>query len=288
MDTGDAFVFDDLDDLGNDARPVRCLARLVRDLGEDQALPLARILHVMPGTDPHTSAAGGVGAVDSVAAHDDAARGEVRARHDLHQVADRDLRVVQNGEGGITDFMQVVGWHGCRHANGDAVRSIAEQIGEAAGQHGRLRPRLVVVGLEFDGVLVEVAHQLCGHTGHPRLGVSHGGGRVGVDGAEVALPIHERVAQGEVLGHAHERRVDNRLAVWVVVARGVAGDLGALAVLGPRTQVQVIHGDQNPALAGLEAVAHVGQCPRVDDAERISQVRLMHLARDAARDGRIG
>ncbi len=242
----------------------------------------------MPCANPYSAATGSVRAVNSMAAHDDATCREIGPRNDIHQSADGDFRIVQDGEGRSADFAQVMGRHGRRHANSDAVRSVAEQVGETAGQHCRLRPRLVVVGLEFDSVLVEIAHQLRGHARHSRLGVSHGCGRVGVDRAEVALPIHERVAQREVLRHAHESRVDDRFTVRVVVARGIAGDLGALAVLGPRAQVQVVHGDQDPALAGLEAVAHVGQGPRVDDAECVGQVRLMHLARDTARDGRIG
>ena len=41
-----------------------------------------------------------------------------------------------------------------------------------------------------------------------RLRVAHGGGRVVVDRAEVALAVDERVAHREVLRHAHERVVD--------------------------------------------------------------------------------
>ncbi len=64
-----------------------------------------------------------------------------------------------------------------------------------------------------------------------RLGVAHGRGRVALDRAEVALAVDQRVAHVEVLRHAHERGVDDGFAVRVVVAGGVAGDLGALAVL---------------------------------------------------------
>ena len=50
------------------------------------------------------------------------------------------------------------------------------------------------------------------------LGVAHRPRRVAVDRAEVALAVDQQVAQREVLRHAHERVVDRRVAVRVVLA----------------------------------------------------------------------
>ena len=63
----------------------------------------------------------------------------------------------------------------------------------------------------------------------PALGVARGGG-LEVGRAEVAVAVDERVAQREVLGHAHQRVVDRAVAVGVVLAHHVAGDPGALHV----------------------------------------------------------
>ena len=54
---------------------------------------------------------------------------------------------------------------------------------------------------------------------------------IAVHRAEVPLPVHKRVPQVEVLRHADERGVNDRLAVRVVVTAGIAGDLRALAML---------------------------------------------------------
>ena len=70
-------------------------------------------------------------------------------------------------------------------------------------------------------------------------------------------PSIERVAGVEVLRHADHGRVDDFLAVRVVVTRGVAGDLGGLSVLGGRAQVEVVHRDQDAPLDRLEAVSDV-------------------------------
>ena len=62
------------------------------------------------------------------------------------------------------------------------------------------------------------------------LRVAHRGGGVAVDGAEVALPVHERLAHREVLRHTDDRVVDRRVAVRVVLAHDVADDAGGLLV----------------------------------------------------------
>ncbi len=62
--------------------------------------------------------------------------------------------------------------------------------------------------------------------GHAGFGVAHGGGGVAVNGAEVALAIDQRVAHGEVLGHADHGVVDGLVAVGMVFAQHFADDTG--------------------------------------------------------------
>ena len=69
--------------------------------------------------------------------------------------------------------------------------------------------------------------------GHAGFGVSGGGGGVAVGAAEISLAVDQRIAEVPVLGHPHERGIDDRFAVRVIVAAGIADDLGALVVLGP-------------------------------------------------------
>ena len=234
---------------------------------------------------PHDDAAATarVGAQHPRSAHDDAAGREVGALDDLAQLGDGRRRVVQDGADGRRDFAQVVGRQARRHADRDAVRAVAQQVRKARGQDGRLHEPLVVVGLVVDRLLVEIRHHLDGRTVHARLGVTHGRGRVAVDRAEVPLSVDQRVAQREALRHAHQRGIDDRFAVRVVLTRGVACDVGALTVLRRGPQLEVVHRDQDPALGRLQAVAHIRKGPRVDDAERVVEVRLAHLALDQAR-----
>ena len=46
--------------------------------------------------------------------------------------------------------------------------------------------------------------------GQPRLGVAHGRGVIAVDVAEIALPVDQRIAHGEILRQTHQRVVDRR------------------------------------------------------------------------------
>ena len=51
--------------------------------------------------------------------------------------------------------------------------------------------------------------------GHARFGVAIGGGIVAVDIAEIALPVDERIARGEILREAHQRVIDRLIAMRV-------------------------------------------------------------------------
>ena len=104
---------------------------------------------------------------------------------------------------------------------------LTSRFGKRVGSTDGSSVVAVVVRHEVDGLLVDVAQQLLAHRGEPRLGVAVGRRRVAVDAAEVPLPVDQRVAQREVLRHAHHRVVDRRVAVGVVVADHVADDARA-------------------------------------------------------------
>ena len=166
-------------------------------------------------------------------------------------------------------------------------RCPAEPFTSRFGQHGRQHRRLgraVVVGrLEVDGVLLDVRHHRRADAGQARLGVAHGGRRVAVDGAEVALAVHQQRAHVAGLGHAHQRVVDGGVAVRVVVAHHLADDLGALAVGAARLQAHLLHAVQHAPVGGLQPVAHVGQRAADDDRHGVGHVGLPHLVGDVGR-----
>ncbi len=84
--------------------------------------------------------------------------------------------------------------------------------------------------------------------------LTHRGGRVAIDRAEVSLSIDQVVAHDPVLRHPDKRRVDHLLAMRVVIPGGIAGNLGAFTVFAARAKVQHTHRIKDTALGGLEAI----------------------------------
>ena len=136
-------------------------------------------------------------------------------------------------------------------------------------------------------VELEVLEHQRGDGRQAGLGISHGRRRQARDRAEVALLVDQHVAHVPFLGHADQGGIDDAFAVGMIVAAGVAGDLGALDPAGPRRQVQVVHGDQDAPLRGLQAVAHVGQRPADDHAHRVRQIAVLQLVFDGPFDAAV-
>ena len=169
------------------------------------------------------------------------------------------------------------------HAHGDAGAAIDEQIRERGGENRRFRETIIVVGHPVDGALVHIVHQRTAHVGEARLGITHGGGRIAFNAAEVSLPINERIANGPRLGHIYQRGINHRFAVGMVVATGVAANLGALEVLFGCVQRQFVHRVQDAALRGLETVARIGERAGDDDRHRVVEERVFNLVGDVDR-----
>jgi hypothetical protein len=166
------------------------------------------------------------------------------------------------------------------HANGDSGGAVDEQIRERRREHRGFFGRLVVVGAEVDGLLVEIRHQVVGERLQPRLGVAHRRRRVAVDRPEVPLAVHQGIPHVEFLRHADERVVDRCVAVRVEIAHHLADDLGALAVAARWGQPHRLHPVQDAAVRRLQPVTGVGQRSADDYAHRVIHVRALHLVFD--------
>jgi allophanate hydrolase subunit 2 len=112
------------------------------------------------------------------------------------------------------------------------IRSCGRRLGRTIGSSSVG----VVVRAPLDRVGAEVGEHLLGDRRQACLGVAVGGRRVAVERAEVALAVHQRVAQREVLGHAHHGVVRRGVAVRVVLADHLADDLRRLPRLAPASR----------------------------------------------------
>ena len=224
-----------------------------------------------------------IGGADALAAQDGGAGREIRARHDLDQVLDRQRRIVDQRHAGVDDLAEIVRRDVGRHADRDAAGAVDQQVREARRQHHRLFLVAVVVRLEIDRVLVDVVEQRHRGLRQPALGVAHGRRRIAVDRAEIALPVDQRQAHGKILRHAHQRVVDRAVAVRVIFAHHVADDARRLDVFAVGQMPLLVHRIEDAAMHRLEPVARIRQRPRHDHAHGVIEVRALHLVRD--RDG---
>ena len=148
---------------------------------DDTGAVCAELLKLRAGADNHLAAAGGIGGADTAAAHNDTAGGEIGAGNMLHQLTHSDLGVFQYRHAGVDHFRQVVGRNIGGHTNGDTVRAVDQQIGEAAGQHTGLFLGFIEVGIPIDSFLVDVPQHFAGDLGKTSLGITVSSGGVAVD-----------------------------------------------------------------------------------------------------------
>ena len=66
--------------------------------------------------------------------------------------------------------------------------------------------------------------------GHANFCITHGSRGVTVERSKVALAINQRVPKREVLRHSHDRVVNVRLAVWVILTYDVTTDASRLLI----------------------------------------------------------
>jgi hypothetical protein len=231
-------------------------------------------------------AAGGIRVLDALGAHHDAAGREIRPFDELHELVHRNvlgvLGVVDQICDAVGDLGQVVRRDIGRHAHRDARRAVNQQVRQQRGHHRRLLEGAVEVVAEIDRFLVEIGQHVARDAGEARFGIAHRRRAVAVERAEVALPVDQRVAHGEVLRQAYQRVVHGHVAVRVVLAEHLADDARAFFVRRVVADAELVHGEQHAAVHRLEAVAHVGQSARHDHAHRVVEVGGLHFDLDVA------
>jgi hypothetical protein len=223
------------------------------------------------------------GAADAAAAEDQCPGREVRAGDDLHQLVERRIRRLDQLQRGVDDLGRIVRRDIGRHADGDAVGAVHQQVREGCRQHARLIRALVVIGLEVDRILVDAFQQGGRRLGQPGLGVTHGGRGVAIHRAEIALAVDQRDAEREALRHADHGIVNRAVAMRVILTHDVADHAGGFLVRLVGREAVLVHREQDAAMHRLQAVPRIRQRAGDDDAHRISEVGAAHLLLD--RDG---
>ena len=218
--------------------------------------------------------------MDTARAVDDAGGGKIRTGDQFHQARDVDIRAINEGQTAVDHLVEIMGRHIGGQAHGDASRTVDEQIGNLGGKDAGFMLRLVVVGDEVDGLFIQVRQQFVGDARHAHLGVTHRRRRITVHRTEVALPVHQHVAQRERLGHAHNGVINRGITMGMVLTHDVTHDTGRLLVGLVPVVTALVHTEQHAAVHRLEAVADIGQGPAHDDAHGVLHVGGPHLVFD--------
>ena len=250
------------------------LLHLIGNLGDDNAPEAApQVLALPAGTHPYAAPSGLIGLKQAPGGLDDhAPGGKVRARDQGEEFRRRDVRLLENPQAGLDQLGDIVWRDGGRHAHRNAARTVGQEVREACRQDDGLFFLAVIGFTEIDRVLVDPLQQQLRRQGEPALRVPHGGRVIAVDIAEVPLPVHEGIALGEVLGEADQGLVDGGIPMGMILADHVADDAGALLGGRGRIQPQLAHGEEQPPMDGLQAVAHIRQGPARNGRQGIGQV----------------
>ncbi len=221
--------------------------------------------------------AGLVDFADLIAGRDDLGVGRVVRSLDVgHQGIEPGLGVIEQLGAGVSHLAGVMGRNVGRHPHRDAGHPVEQYVGQARGQHLGLFHGAVEVGDPVGCALAELGEQNFREARQARLGVTHGGERLGVvRRPPVALAVHQGVAVGEGLGHQHHGFIAGAVPVGVVLTQHVTHGTGRFLVLGEGRESQLAHGVDDAALYRLETVADVRQGAVHDDVHGVVEVGLL-------------
>ncbi len=175
---------------------------------------------------------------------------------------------------GLAEFGGIVRRDRGRHADRNPLRAVSQQVRKSAGQDHRLPGLAVIIGAEFDAVLVDAVEQEPRDLGHARFGVAIGGRIIAVDIAEIALAVDQRIARGEILRQPHHGVVDRLVAVRMERTHHVADNFCGFLERAARIEPQQAHAVKDAAVHRLQAIARIGQRAMHDGGERIGEIAL--------------
>ncbi len=201
------------------------------------------------GADADFSAAEAIAVVGGI---HDAGGGEVRE--------EGEGLVAEDGDGGVDEFVEVVREDFAGESDGDALDALGEEDRELHGEGDGFLVSSVVAGEPLGGLGVE--DDVEGVYGEAGLDVAWCGCAVAGEGVSpVSLGVDEEFLLTDL-----DHGIADRLIAVRVVFHGVADDVGDFAVAAI---VEFIHGVEDAALDGFEAVVEVGDGAFEDDVARV-------------------
>ncbi len=164
--------------------------------------------------------------------------------------------------------------NGAGHAHRNPFRTIRKQVREARGHDDWLLLGAVIGGPKIDGIRIHILHEENGRIRQLRFGVTHGGGVITINAAEVPLTIDQRIAHAERLRQAHHGIIHSRIAMRVIFTDHIPDHTGTFFIARGRVELELHHGIEQAAMDGLQAIPHIRQRASGNGRKRIGQIAL--------------
>ena len=160
-----------------------------------------------------------------------------------------------------------------RHTDRDPLCTVDQKIRHSRRKHKRFFFCLVKIRTEIHDILIQICqiHFLCKFR-QACFGITHCGGAVPLDRAEVSMSVHKDHAFLKFLRH-HDKRVINRaVAVRMIFTHRISDDTGTFPIRFVVSDPQFIHIIQCPALHRFQSVPHIRQRPGNDHTHRVVDI----------------
>ena len=255
-----------------------CLIDLIRQFrNDDTGLAVAHGFDMGIGPHLDDAAARHISLLDALLAQDKTCRGEIRPLDGGHEFLDGRIRIINEHQRAINDLPHIVRRDiGC-HTYGDTRGTIDEQLRELGRQYRRFLQRLIIVGHKIHGFLVDILQHELGNLRHANFRITHSSRWVTIDRTEVAVTISQHIAHGEILRHADDSIINGCITMRMIFTQNFADDTRRLLVGLAGTHTGFLHGVEDTAVYRLQAVPHIWQGTRHDNAHRIVDVAVLHL-----------
>ena len=189
-DIGDPFYFFLVDQLG-DLLDQPFLVHHVGDFADDDLFFARAFYRFDEGFAAHLNNAFALSIRlhDGLFAVNESGGRKIRAWDMFHQLPDGDIGIFNQLHQTIDDLAQIVRRNIGRHADGDPRGSVDKKVRDARRQDRRFFERVIVVGVEIDGFLINIGEHFLRQRGHANFGVAHRRGVIAIDGAEISLAV---------------------------------------------------------------------------------------------------
>ena len=172
------------------------LVDLIRQLVDDDRLTsrgtsALNVFKVSSGAHDHPPAPRAIALANARESVNNSGCWEIRGWDLLDQFVNGDVRAFQQQQATVKNLVEIMWRHIGRHADRDSGASVDQKVRNPCRQDQRLALATVIVGTKVHSLAINIGKQFVRDTTEADLGVSHRGGVIAIDRAEIALTVDQ-------------------------------------------------------------------------------------------------